>query len=124
MIYDIASLLRWHGSSTVGLRRRTQEFHRTCGLLACAPTHLRAETNDAHQTKNCSPISRQRVTRAATMDHARVEAGHEQRYAAVFDAASLLKEFFDTTRPLAAERNLFLKATRGGLVGCRSANAC
>ena len=44
------------------------------------------------------------------MDQARLEAGHERRQVAPFDAASLLKDFCDTTRPLAAERNLFLKA--------------
>ena len=44
------------------------------------------------------------------MDQARLEAGHEQRHVTSFDAASLLKEFCDTTRPLAAQRNLFLKA--------------
>ena len=43
------------------------------------------------------------------MDQARLEAGHERRQVAPFDAASLLKDFCDTTRPLAAERNLFLK---------------
>ena len=44
------------------------------------------------------------------MDHARLEAGHERRQVAPFDAASLLKDFCDSTRPVAAERNLFLKA--------------
>ena len=44
------------------------------------------------------------------MDQARLEAGHERRQVAPFDAASILKDFCDTTRPLAAERNLFLKA--------------
>ncbi len=44
------------------------------------------------------------------MDHARLEAGQEQRHFAQFDAASLLKEFCDVTRPMAAQRNLFLKS--------------
>ena len=44
------------------------------------------------------------------MDQARLEAGHERRQVAPFDAALVLKDFCDTTRPLAAERNLFLKA--------------
>jgi signal transduction histidine kinase len=44
------------------------------------------------------------------MDHARLEAGHERRQLTTFDVASLLKEFCDTSRVLAAERNLFLKA--------------
>ncbi|HUQ10693.1 MAG TPA: sensor histidine kinase [Steroidobacteraceae bacterium] len=42
------------------------------------------------------------------MDQARLEAGHERRQVAHFDVAALLKEFCDTTRPLAAEKNLFL----------------
>ena len=47
---------------------------------------------------------------ADLMDQARLEAGHERRQVANFDVASLLKEFCDSTRPLAAERNLFLLA--------------
>jgi signal transduction histidine kinase len=44
------------------------------------------------------------------MDQARLEAGHERRQLSQFDAAVLLQEFCETTRPLATERNLFLKA--------------
>lgn len=44
------------------------------------------------------------------MDHARLEAGDEQRKIVTFDAASLLREFCESVRPLAAERSLFLKA--------------
>ncbi|HEV7606774.1 MAG TPA: sensor histidine kinase [Steroidobacteraceae bacterium] len=44
------------------------------------------------------------------MDQARLEAGHERRQITHFDVASRLKEFCDTARPLAGERNLFLVA--------------
>jgi signal transduction histidine kinase len=44
------------------------------------------------------------------MDQARLEAGHERRQIIEFDVASLLKEYCDSTRPLAAEKNLFLVA--------------
>jgi signal transduction histidine kinase len=44
------------------------------------------------------------------MDQARLEAGHERRYVTSFDAASLLKEFCDSTRPMAVNKNLFLVA--------------
>ena len=44
------------------------------------------------------------------MDQARLEAGHERRQIVHFDAAALLKELCDTTRALAAEKNLFLIA--------------
>ncbi len=47
---------------------------------------------------------------ADLMDQARLEAGHEHRQVEHFDVASLLKEFCDSMRPLAAERNLFLLA--------------
>lgn len=43
------------------------------------------------------------------LDHARLEAGHEQREVKAFDAARVIKEFCETARPLATERNLFLK---------------
>ena len=47
---------------------------------------------------------------ADLMDQARLEAGHEHRQVVHFDVASLLKEFCDSMRPLAAERSLFLLA--------------
>jgi signal transduction histidine kinase len=43
------------------------------------------------------------------MDHARLEAGQERRNLAEFDIAALVRQFCDVLRPLAAERNLFLK---------------
>lgn len=42
------------------------------------------------------------------MDQARLEAGHEQRHLEHFDVASLLKEYCDSARPMAAEKGLFL----------------
>jgi signal transduction histidine kinase len=44
------------------------------------------------------------------MDHARLEAGHERRQLSHFDVAVLLRDYADTTRPMAAEKNLFLVA--------------
>jgi signal transduction histidine kinase len=44
------------------------------------------------------------------MDQARLEAGHERRQVREFDVSAVLKEFCDATRPVAAEKNLFLVA--------------
>ena len=44
------------------------------------------------------------------MSLARLEAGHDRRNVAAFDAGLLMREFCDAMRPLAAERGLFLKA--------------
>jgi signal transduction histidine kinase len=43
------------------------------------------------------------------MSLARLEAGHDQRSVASFDAAASMREFCDSMRPLAAERGLFLR---------------
>jgi signal transduction histidine kinase len=43
------------------------------------------------------------------LDQARLEAGHERRNVKPFDAARLIKDFCEATRPLTADRNLFLK---------------
>jgi signal transduction histidine kinase len=43
------------------------------------------------------------------LDQARLEAGHERRNLKEFDAARLIKEFCETARTLAADRNLFMK---------------
>ena len=44
------------------------------------------------------------------MDQARLEAGHERRQISNFDVAAVLKEYCDTTRPIAADKGLFLVA--------------
>jgi signal transduction histidine kinase len=44
------------------------------------------------------------------MDQARLEAGHERRQITHFDVAAALKEYCDSTRPVAAEKGLFLVA--------------
>ncbi|MEO6081468.1 MAG: sensor histidine kinase [Steroidobacteraceae bacterium] len=44
------------------------------------------------------------------MDHARLEAGQEQRSVTEFDATEMLKQLCETLRPLATERSLFFKA--------------
>jgi signal transduction histidine kinase len=44
------------------------------------------------------------------MDQARLEAGQDKRTLSEFDVSALFKEFCESMRPLAAERNLFLKA--------------
>jgi signal transduction histidine kinase len=43
------------------------------------------------------------------LDHARLEAGHERLNIQQFDVAKSIKEFCETARAMAAERNLFLK---------------
>ncbi len=43
------------------------------------------------------------------LDHARLEAGRELRTIDEFDAARAIKEFCETARTIAADRNLFLK---------------
>ncbi len=43
------------------------------------------------------------------MSLARLEAGHDKRSVVSFDVALLMKELCDAMRPLAAERNLFLR---------------
>ena len=49
---------------------------------------------------------------------ARLEAGQERRTTAAFDAAALLEELCEGTRPLAVERGLALDAS--GRRRCRS----
>jgi signal transduction histidine kinase len=44
------------------------------------------------------------------IDHARLEAGQEHRHVEEFDVAAFVRRFCDVLRPLAAQRNLFLKA--------------
>jgi signal transduction histidine kinase len=74
----------------------------------------RAGVPEEHRTQFSEVLRRgvQSLNKLLTdlMDQARLEAGHERRDITHFDVASLLKEFCDANRPLAAERNLFLIA--------------
>jgi signal transduction histidine kinase len=51
-----------------------------------------------------------RVLLTDLLDLSRLEAGEERRNLSHFDAAALLRQYCDSVRPLAVERNLFLKA--------------
>ena len=97
-----------------GWRRAAHDLRGSAHVIVNASTVLTRE--DLPDTKR-TEISRA-LSVAATalsklltdlLDHARLEAGHEQRNVQPFDAARLVKEFCETARPLAADRNLFLK---------------
>ena len=47
------------------------------------------------------------------MDQARLEAGHERRQITHFDVAAALREYCDTTRPVAADKGLSWLPGRG-----------
>lgn len=69
------------------------------------PAATRLEVSQALSTAATS-LS---VLLSELLDHARLEAGREQRNIVQFDAAQSIKAFCETARALAAERNLFLK---------------
>jgi signal transduction histidine kinase len=100
-------------------REAAHDLRGTVGVITNASAIL---TRQAETDPTRAPIS-QILQRSVTslrgllselMDLARLEAGQEYRRLGPFDAASMLHEFCDSIRPLAAERNLFLKAEGPG----------
>jgi signal transduction histidine kinase len=100
-------------------REAAHDLRGTVGVITNASAIL---TREAERDPTRAPISQllQRSVNSLRgllselMDLARLEAGQEYRRVQPFDAARMLHEFCDSMRPLAAERNLFLKAEGPG----------
>jgi signal transduction histidine kinase len=100
-------------------REAAHDLRGTVGVITNASAIL---TREAETDPTRAPISQilQRSVNSLRgllsdlMDLARLEAGQEYRRLRPFDAARMLHEFCDSIRPLAAERNLFLKAEGPG----------
>ena len=96
-------------------REAAHDLRGTVGVISNASAILSREAETDPSRELISQILQRSVTSLRglltdLMDLARLEAGQEQRRLQPFDAAALLREFCDGIRPLASERNLFLKA--------------
>ena len=95
-------------------RQAAHDLRGSAHVIASASAVLsRADVPDAKRNQMSAALSVASValTRLLTdlLDQARLEAGHERRRLAPFDAAILIKEFCESTRSLVADRSLFLK---------------
>src|ERR1700733_4314772 len=100
-------------------REAAHDLRGTGGVISNASAILTREAEVDPSRVNISQILQRSVTSLRglltdLMDLARLEAGQEYRRVHSFDAAALLREFADNVRPLASERNLFLKAEGPG----------
>ncbi|HEX2791892.1 MAG TPA: sensor histidine kinase [Steroidobacteraceae bacterium] len=96
-------------------REAAHDLRGTVGVISNASAILTREAQTDPSRTTISQILQRSVTSlrgllSDLMDLARLEAGQEYRRLRRFDAAHMLHEFCDSIRPLAAERNLFLKA--------------
>jgi signal transduction histidine kinase len=96
-------------------REAAHDLRGTVGVITNASAILTREAESDPSRLFISQILQRSVTSLRglltdLMDLGRLEAGQEYRRIQPFDAAELLREFCDGIRPLAAERNLFLKA--------------
>jgi len=96
-------------------REAAHDLRGTVGVITNASAILTREAEADPSRVTISQILQRSVTSLRglltdLMDLARLEAGQEQRRIRSFDAAEVLREFCDSMRPLASERNLFLKA--------------
>lgn len=95
-------------------REAAHDLRGTVHVITSASTLLSKETVPDPKRTHLSQVLRRNLTALQDllgdlMDLARLEAGHEHRKIAPFDAGHLLKEYCDSMRDLATERNLFLK---------------
>jgi signal transduction histidine kinase len=100
-------------------REAAHDLRGTVGVISNASAILTREARIDPSRTMISEILQRSVTSlrgllSDLMDLARLEAGQEHRRLRRFDAADMLQEFCDSIRPLAAERNLFLKAQGPG----------
>ena len=117
-LYDLETALdALHGMElerAEGWRRAAHDLRGSAHVIVNASTVLtRDDLPDTKRTEISQALSvaATALSKLLTdlLDHARLEAGHEQRNVKAFDAARLVKEFCETARPLAADRNLFLR---------------
>jgi signal transduction histidine kinase len=100
-------------------REAAHDLRGTVGVISNASAILTREAQIDPSRTMISDILQRSVTSlrgllSDLMDLARLEAGQEYRRLRRFDVADMLHEFCESMRPLAAERNLFLKAQGPG----------
>ena len=96
-------------------REAAHDLRGRAHAIASASAIITREQVPEHQRARFSEVLRLGVSSlnkllGDLMDQARLEAGHERRQIATFDVAALLREFCDATRPIAADKGLFLVA--------------
>ena len=96
-------------------REAAHDLRGTVGVISNASTILALEAQRDPSRANTSrmlerSVDSLRVLLSDLIDLGRLEAGEEERRIAPFDAAARLRGYCETVRPLAAQRDLFLKA--------------
>ena len=117
-LYDLESALgelrALEAERAESWRQAAHDLRGNAHVIASASAVLiREGVSDAKRTQISTALSAASTSLnrllSDLLDQARLEAGHERRKLKEFDAAKLIKEFCDTARTLAADRNLFLK---------------
>jgi signal transduction histidine kinase len=96
-------------------REAAHDLRGSVGVISSASTLLAREAQQDPRRASASQALERSVAslRALLTDLivlARLEAGEERRQLAPFDAAALLREYCESVRPLAQQRELFLEA--------------
>lgn len=95
-------------------RDAAHDLRGTVGMISSASSVLAEAADDDRRRALSQMLQRSveslRVLLTDLLDLSRLEAGEEQRRLSHFDAAALIRRHCDSLRPLAVERNLFLKA--------------
>jgi signal transduction histidine kinase len=113
--WALLQLQRLERQRAEGWREAAHDLRGTVGVVSNASTALLAQPVDDPRRAVTARMLQRSVESLRTlltdmMDLARLEAGQEQLRIARFDAAALLREYCETLRPLAQERELFLSA--------------
>ena len=94
-------------------REAAHDLRGTVGVISNAATLLASGGDDSSSSPSQMlqrSVDSLRALLSDLIDLGRLEAGQEERRVAPFDAAALLRDYTESLRPLASQRNLFLKA--------------
>src|SRR5215469_16430492 len=95
-------------------RDAAHDLRGTVGMISSASSVLAEAADDVRRRAVSQMLQRSveslRLLLTDLLDLSRLEAGEERRNLSHFDAAMLLRQYCDSVRPLAIERNLFLRA--------------
>ena len=113
--WALLQLQRLERQRAEGWREAAHDLRGTVGAVANASSALLHQgVHDPQRAAVSRSLQRSvdalRTLLTDMMDLARLEAGQEQLRVADFDAATLLRAYCDTVRPLAQQRGLFLRA--------------
>ena len=115
LIHSVSTLKQYIQQRGEFLRSTSHDLRGSFGIIVGAATLLNLMDSEEERAKTLEMIQRnlRQVTQMMNqlLDYSRLESGQETVEISNFDAATMLEELCEGSKPLAAERNLWIKFT-------------